>query len=205
MILGLYIPGRGIFYKFDAKYKILSLFLLCFLLTTINSILLLSFLTCLVILPYLISLESGISTLYYTFRLIVFWVIIIFIAQFWLGDLKSAAEISLRLICLVLYASLITYTTKITEMLDSISSSTMILKRIGIPAERSCFMLILTIRLIPIFFQIAEDVRNAHRSRGVEYGFINTFRPVLIRILKYADATSDALIARGYESWDEDN
>lgn len=65
---------------------------------------------------------------------------------------------------------------------------------------RIAFLIGLTLRFIPLIREKAEEIRAAQRARGVERRPLALLLPLLLKTLTMADAISEALDARGFES-----
>jgi len=109
----------------------------------------------------------------------------------------------LRFTMLLLLATLVTLTTKVSDMVDAIERGLMPLKRFGIRPAQISLMISMAIRLIPMLVEQIRDVQDAQRARGVDAPIITLFVPVLIRVLRLADCLADALDARCYDADEE--
>lgn len=127
------------------------------------------------------------------------WVFTIFFAlQWWLGSLTSAAFVVVRLAALILLASLVTLTTRASDMIDTITRALGFLRPLGVNPAKIGLAISLALRFIPVLSQITQEVREAQKTRGLERSVIATAMPVAIRTIKMADDISDAIESRGY-------
>lgn len=200
---GLYVHGQSKLHQMRPSHKLLGLFMIGALLITVEQGFAVG-LAALVIGTIFVSVAKlGLGRLWQSTRPLLVWFLIIFVAQVWLADVSAAILVMLRILALVWAAALVTYTTRLTDMSDALATLFGFLRPFGVSPERIAFLCALTIRLVPAVFETLNEVREAQRARGIERAYIATFVPVIIRVLKQADTMSDALIARGFDRWDE--
>lgn len=123
--------------------------------------------------------------------------VILFISHIaWVGSWASGTQVVLRLILFMLMASLLTLSTRLSDMMDTLKHSLRPFTRIGLnPANISlCFALAL--RLIPLVMQILREVREAQQVRGLERRFIALIIPTMVRTFKMAEDMHNAFEAR---------
>jgi energy-coupling factor transport system permease protein len=114
--------------------------------------------------------------------------------------LSNALLLSLRLINIVLTSTLFVATTDPTLLANALT-------RIGL-SYRYAFLLVLTLRLVPLFDQEASTVLNAQKTRGIaiDKGIIRgiytriryTFLPLIFSALGRVDALTLAMDGRGF-------
>ena len=124
---------------------------------------------------------------------------IFFALQYWLSGPLLAAFVVSRLAALILLASLVTLTTRASDMIDTITRALSLLRPLGVNPAKIGLAISLALRFIPVLGQITRDVREAQKTRGLERSVIATALPVAIRTLKMADDIADAIEARGYD------
>ena len=203
MIVGLYVPGQSLVHKSRPGLKLFVLFGLGIGLVAMQSLILLSALSVTVAALYVRVAALGFNRLWQSTRPLVFWLILIGVAQIYVADMESAIRLLLRLLALVWAASLVTHTTRLSDMTECLVSMCRGLRPLGFSPNRVAFMIALTVRLIPALNDVVQEVREAQRARGLERSIIAVIVPVLIRIFQKSDVMSDALVARGYDSWYE--
>jgi len=129
------------------------------------------------------------------------WIFVIFFAvQWYFSGLTLAAYVVLRLAALILLASLVTLTTRASDMIDSMTRALRLFKPIGINPDKVSLAISLALRFIPVLGRIATEVREAQKARGLERSVIAVAMPLAIRAIKMADDVSDAIDSRGYRS-----
>ena len=127
------------------------------------------------------------------------WIFAIFFAlQWWLSGLSTAAFVVIRLAALILLASLVTLTTRASDMIDTITRALGFLRPLGVNPAKIGLAISLALRFIPVLSQITREVREAQKTRGLERSVIATAMPMAIRTIKMADDISDAIESRGY-------
>jgi len=116
------------------------------------------------------------------------------------GGLVNALLLSLRLINIVLASALFIITTDPTLLAVALT-------RLHLP-YRYCFLLVLTLRLVPLFEQEASTIRDAQRARGIplDRGILKslsarvryTLHPLLVSALSRVDTLTLAMDSRGF-------
>lgn len=200
---GLYVPGQSWLHRQRAWLKLLVLFLLGAALIVIDQILVLGATLFVIGFIFVVVGDLGVSRLWTATRPLLPWLAVIFVAQIWLADVASGLRITVRLVALVWAAALVTHTTRLTEMSDVFAGILQVMKPLGVSPDRIAFLCALTIRLVPALFDTLQQVREAQRARGIERSYVTAFVPVLIQVIRQADTMSDALVARGFDRWDE--
>lgn len=101
-----------------------------------------------------------------------------------------------RVAALLLLASLLTLTTRMSDLLDVLKRVLHPLSRHGVDADAVAMSLSLTVTMVPVTADFARRVREAQRARGVRLG-VRAVVPLLVLALRHADDVGDALAARG--------
>ncbi len=198
-MLDLYSPGTSPLHRTTPTVKMLGLLVVATLLFINDS------------LPVTIAATLAILALYPIAHLTLFqamaqirpllWIFALFFAvQWYFSGLELAAYVVLRLAALILLASLVTLTTKSSDMIDTMSRALRYLKPVGVNPEKVSLAISLTLRFIPVLAQITREVREAQKVRGLERSVIAVAMPMAIRAIKMADEISDAIDSRGYRS-----
>jgi biotin transport system permease protein len=110
---------------------------------------------------------------------------------------ERAAVVTGVILVLVLLAGLVTLTTRTSELVDALVRVLGPLRRLGVDPERIGLLLALAIRSVFVVAQIAEEVRDAQRARGLTASPRAYAVPLIIRSLRHADQLGEALVARG--------
>ncbi|MBO6640163.1 MAG: energy-coupling factor transporter transmembrane protein EcfT [Roseitalea sp.] len=124
------------------------------------------------------------------------WVLgLVFVAQLFLADWRFAGFVVLRFAVMILAASLLTLTTRTSDLVEAIERA---LGRIlpARSAEAISLALSLCMRFIPRVRDIFEEVKNAQRARGLGTSWRALVTPTIVRALKSADEIARAIVAR---------
>ena len=114
--------------------------------------------------------------------------------------MPQAAAATLRIIALVLLTSLVSLTTRLSDMLDALTFATRRLAPFGLDPPKIALAVGLTIRFIPMLLHDMQEVQNARRTRGANGFSVMAAGPLIIKILRMTDALGDAIAARGFEN-----
>lgn len=130
---------------------------------------------------------------------ILFLLAAIFGVQLYLSGLLVASVIVIRFAALILTASLVTLTTRTTELIDSLEFA---LRPFGrfIALEKVSLAISMTIRFIPLIMRVTEEVKEAQRTRGLERSVFAVAMPVVIRTLQRGEQIAEAIEARSFDS-----
>ena len=120
-------------------------------------------------------------------------------AQVLLLGWASAFAVLLRLITLILLATVVTMTSRTDDMISALERATSPLRVFGLRPHRIAFVLSLTLRFIPLIKEKADEIRAAQRARGVERSSLALLLPLLVKVLRMADHIAEALDARGLD------
>ncbi|KPA23607.1 Energy-coupling factor transporter transmembrane protein BioN [Shimia sp. SK013] len=198
-MLDLYTPGKSIFHRTSPGPKFLLLLIAGTTLFFVDAVWapLLALCATLVLyrvagLPQRKALEQ--------LRPVLWLFLFFFVLQWWLSGPYLAAFVVLRLAALLLLASLVTLTTRSSDMIDTITRSLRFLRPIGVNPDKVGLAISLALRFIPVLSNITTEVREAQKARGLERSVLAVAMPVAIRTIKMADDISDAIDSRGYRS-----
>lgn len=143
------------------------------------------------------SAGFGAATLWSQVRPLRWIVLILVLFQGLTRDWETATLVTGKLVITVALASLLTLTTRTTDLLDVLER---VLERVPrVDAERVALVFALTLRAIPVVAGLATDVRDAQRARGAGTDIRAYGVPLVVRSLRYSDALGEALVARGLD------
>ncbi|WAT02644.1 energy-coupling factor transporter transmembrane component T family protein [Rouxiella chamberiensis] len=125
--------------------------------------------------------------------------LVLFVVQWLIVNAQSGLLVVLRLSALLLMASLITLTTRSSDMIEALEKRLTWLYFVGINPAKISLALSLALRFIPVLAAITQEVREAQKARGLNHSVIAVAIPVIIRTLKMADSIAAALEARAYD------
>ncbi|WP_138315104.1 energy-coupling factor transporter transmembrane component T family protein [Rhodoluna limnophila] len=102
-----------------------------------------------------------------------------------------------RVLISVMFATLLSLTTKTSDMMIAIECVLGPFRRFGVAPEVVALLLSITITTIPVLAGFVNQVRLAQVARGARPRLSRTAVPVLVLALKHADEMADAMAARG--------
>ena len=124
------------------------------------------------------------------------------------GGLQSAAFIAIRIICLILGSSLLTYTTTPTALTDAIERLLSPLKLIRVNPHELAMMMTIALRFIPTLLEETDKIIKAQQARGADFESGNILRrakalipilvPLFISAFRIAQDLAMAMEARCY-------
>jgi len=132
-------------------------------------------------------------------RLSGFVLVPLFAVHALLSGCVPALEAVLRLAVLLLLATLVSLTTRASDMLESLQRALRPLGRVGVSPERLGLMLSLTLRFIPLLALWLREVQEAQRVRGLDGNPLAVLVPLLVKTLRTADALAEAIDARCFD------
>ncbi len=112
----------------------------------------------------------------------------------------SATVYVLRLLTMCLLAYCVSLTTSFSAMLDLFQRVASPLRYLGANPQQIALGLSMAIRFIPELKRVYLEVREAQHARGLANNPLAVSVPLVIRSLRMADETAEALDARGYDS-----
>jgi len=128
------------------------------------------------------------------------WFAVVLVAlQWWLSGPERALVSVGSLVVAVALAGLVTVTTRVSAMTSAFATALTPLRRLGVDPDRVALMLALGIRAVPVVAGLAGEVREAHRARGLPLDPRTYGVPLVVRTLRQADTTGEALAARGLD------
>lgn len=113
------------------------------------------------------------------------------------GDWELGAMLFLQILACVIAATLLTLTTRVSDLMNAFDRLLAPLGRIGLPVATISLAMSLTLRLVPLQVQAVREVLDARRARGASASATAFGVPVIIRTIRRSRAMSDALLARG--------
>ncbi len=198
MSVGLYVPGSSPVHAVPAGVKLLGLLAVCTGALFLHAP------------PVLGALLLGLVALYRVAGLRardVAWVLrpsavllpLLFGCHALLVGWWPALGLVLRMALLLGLATLVTLTTRVSDMLEVLQRALRPLRVLGLSPARLGLMFALTVRFIPVLLAHLEEIREAQRARGLEGDARAVLVPLLVKTLRMADALTDAIDARGFD------
>ncbi len=200
MNLSLYVYGTSVVHKASFLVKFIGLLLLSTLLLTFPNLWLsIGALVGVLVLFKLANFK--ITTVLQQTKPIFPFLVLLFAFQYFFADLTLAIISTTRLLALLLFASLLTLTTKKSSVIiDTIEKHLYFLRHLKINPKKVGLAISLTLRFIPVLAMITQEIKEAQKVRGLEKSIVAIAVPVIIRTLKMADDISAAIESRAFDS-----
>ncbi|PKR52108.1 energy-coupling factor transporter transmembrane component T family protein [Thalassospira povalilytica] len=198
MIAGLYIDGNSVLHRAQAGPKILAMVALGTGVFMVPDWPVVSLVLASVIALYRLS-GFGWRVIIAQIRPMAWLLAIFFAVQLWLNDWQAGLLVITRIAAIVMFASLITLTTKTSDMLASLERALRPLKPLGVNPEKVSLAISMVLRFIPVIATVASEIRDAQRARGLDRSILAMIVPLIIRTLKMADDVADAIEARSFD------
>lgn len=197
-MLPLYIHRKSPVHGLPAGLKLAVSLIAGAMLFLVGEIWLLALILALVCSLYLLA-ELPARTILKTLRPVLIISVIIFGAQLFLAGPEEAVRVVLRLMTLILLTSLVTLTTRFSDMLTTLTALSRPLAMLGVDPPKFALAAALVIRFIPTLLSDLAEIRQARLARGASA--LRSFGPgpVIIKILRMTDALAAAIAARGFE------
>lgn len=196
LLLGPHRPGRTVLHRTPAGAKLLALVVVSLVLAVVRSWQL-AVVTLVVALALAVLARTPLRELGRSLRGLVLVAVLL---GGWLGVQSGwprAVETVGDLLALVVLAGVLTTTTPVDAMLDTLVRVLRPLRPLGVDAERVALACSLVLRAVPATVDLARETRDAALARGLERDLRARLTPFVVRVVADAHATGEALHARG--------
>lgn len=122
--------------------------------------------------------------------------------------LEQGIVLTTRLVFLIIFSSLLTFTTSPIVLTDGIEQILNPLKRFGLPAHELAMMMTIALRFIPTLLEETDRIMKAQAARGSDFTTGSIFKrarnmvpilvPLFISAFRRADELATAMEARCY-------
>lgn len=85
-----------------------------------------------------------------------------------LNGINRAIFVSVRIICLILASSCLTFTTSPTELTDAIERLMKPLAKLHFPVHEIAMMMSLALRFVPTLLEETDKITQAQKARGAD-------------------------------------
>jgi biotin transport system permease protein len=202
-MIGLYIEGVSVLHRAHAGAKFLLLFMVLAGVFLVENLYALGgFLLASLLLYPVIGIRASFA--WKAVRPVLPFMFLTVAGQMLFASLERGAVFGSRLLVAVLLASLLTYTTRSSDMLDFFGRVLAPLRHIGISPWRASLVLSLTVRAVPLLAASVTTAREAFLARGQKAAGYIIVVPVIVGLIRTAEAVGDAIAARGLESDESD-
>ncbi|MBQ6569645.1 MAG: energy-coupling factor transporter transmembrane protein EcfT [Clostridia bacterium] len=181
--IGQFFPGTSFIHRMDARVKlVLTVVFIVFIFIAKNFY----SLAAVIIFTAAIVAFSGISPKLYFKGLKAIWFLVIFTAilnmfymdgtvlwQWWkikitVEGLYQSLFIMLRLVCLIITSSALTYTTSPTDLTAAIERLFAPLSKIGFKVHELAMMMTIALRFVPTLLEETQKIMDAQKARGAD-------------------------------------
>ncbi|WP_041578461.1 energy-coupling factor transporter transmembrane component T family protein [Bartonella vinsonii] len=198
-MIGLYIHQDTFLHRLRPSIKLLFLAVCGTTLFMVSSVTVLSLFLLFVALLYRVA-KIPFNNIVKQLKSMSLFLILIFVFQVFCKSWLEGVEVVLRLIILFSLSSLISFTTKVSDMVDSIQAGLQHFRCFGINPSKVSMVISMAIRFIPLLSEKFNEVREAQRTRGFDSNIFALAMPLIIRTIKMASEIAEALEARSYDS-----
>lgn len=196
MTVGLYRPGTTVLHRLPAGVKLLGLALLSVAIVALRGpVSAAAFFGVALVVGLVGRLPLRLTAR--ALRGVLLLAVVVALVQWWFSGPGRAAESLLDLLSLALLALTLTVTTATTAILDTVVRRLRPLRHVGVDPERVALTIGLAVQAMPGTLALAQETRDAARSRGLERSPRAYLTPFVIRVVARAHETGDALKARG--------
>lgn len=151
---------------------------------------------------------SSLGAIFFALQLQGPFVIWAFNISIYEGGVTFALFLVTRIVILITLSSLLTLTTKPTDLNNGLEEVMKPLKKLRVPTSEIAMMIAIALRFIPTLLDEANKIMKAQASRGVDFEegtlrqkvtqIISLLIPMFIISFKRADELANAMEARGY-------
>ncbi len=183
--IGQFFPGDSILHRLDARMKLVLTFAVIVIIFVCKSFFSMGLMVAFVL--FLVAVSGvPVKTILKSLKPIVF--IVIFTAvlnifyttggavlvHFWIikitaKGLFTALFMAVRIICLIIVSSLLTYTTTPTRLTDALERLLLPLKIFKIEVHTIAMMMTLALRFIPTLIEEIDRIMSAQKARGADW------------------------------------
>lgn len=197
---GQYFPGKSLIHRLDPRAKLIMMVAYLVIIFCTFNYVSLAIVTLFTV--FFIAI-SGVSPKFYfkSLKVIIFIVIITSLLNLFYGTgdplwqwgvlkvtlngINRAIFVTVRIICLILSSSCLTFTTSPTELTDAIERLMKPLNKIHFPVHEIAMMMSLALRFVPTLLEETDKIMQAQKARGADMDSGNIIKRVkaLIPIL----------------------
>ncbi|HBG55496.1 MAG TPA: transporter [Ruminococcaceae bacterium] len=181
--LGQYLPGRSLIHRMDPRVKLaLTFAFIVFLFVASNF----QGLALMVALMLVVLCLSGVPVSQYFKSLKAILFIVLFTAALNLfygsgrrvwgwkfmqitdGGIGNAIFISVRIVCLILFSSVLTFTTSPTQLTDAMERIMKPLQVLHVKVHEIAMMMTIALRFVPTLLEETDRIMSAQKARGAD-------------------------------------
>lgn len=182
--IGQFFPGTSFIHKLDARAKLLIVFVSLVEIFLCKNFLSLALVVVFAVAAVAIS-KISFKVVFKGMKMIYFIIVLTSVLQIFYNDngtvllewwkikittggIFTAVFMAIRIVCLILVSSLLTYTTSPTTLTDGISRLLSPLNKIKVPVDTLAMMMTIALRFIPTLIEEIDKIMNAQKARGAD-------------------------------------
>lgn len=204
MTLSLYVPGRTVVHRAPAGLALGLLAVLGVWVFAVPTVAATGAALAVVLVVGLGVARLPVAVLLRQAWLLRWWLVALVGVNLLLTDAGTAALAVLRLLALVVGATVVTSTCRVSELVAVVQWLCAPLRVFGVRPARIGLVLAMTLRFIPVVAERAARIREAQAARGGTVrgvrAVVGTVVPLLVQVLVLAHTLAEALDARGADS-----
>lgn len=193
-----YTPGRSLLHRMPAGAKLLSLFLLVSVVLILRD-------------PWVVAGAAVLAAVLFAvarirlrdagalLRPLLPFLVLIAGFQAYTAGWEAALRVCAQIAVAVLLGGLLTRTTRVGDMLALFERLLAPIRFAGARPDRAALVLALTVRSIPLVGRSWQATREACAARGLRAAPHRMVVPVIVNLLRSAEAVGEAMSARGLE------
>lgn len=181
--LGQYFPGKSLIHRMDARVKIALTFVFIIFIFIANNLpalfLMVAMVLCAMLLSgisigqYIKSLKAVIFVVVLTSVLNLFYGTGDILVQFGFltirtGGVVNCIFIAVRIISLILFSSVLTFTTSPTDLTDALERIMKPLKTFHVKVHEIAMMMTIALRFVPTLLEETDKIMSAQKARGAD-------------------------------------
>ena len=195
--LGVYVPGSTIVHRASPTLKFLAIVVLIILVTWLPTRPWHTAAVLVGVLAFYALARIPLRTTWRQLAPILPFLAFLGAFMWWQNGFDRMLTVTIGLIASFLAATLLTLTTTIEALLTALEKNMAPLARIGVPVDTISLAIALTIRQIPVLLNTANESLAARKARGARFSLLAFGTPLVIRSIRRAEMTGEALMARG--------
>lgn len=224
--LGQYFPGNSVIHRMDSRFKIVLDILYAVILFVADNYISLAISGVFILMAYAVSeikpimmlksLKPLMPLILFTAILNLFFVkgsgeplVDWWIFTVYMEGISTAVFMIVRIICLIIGMSLLTYTTSPIVLTDAIERLLSPLKKIKLPVHELAMMMTIALRFIPTLIEETDKIMSAQKARGADLdtgglmkrakALIPILIPLFVSAFKRANELAMAMECRCYK------
>ena len=224
--LGQYFPGNSIIHRMDSRFKIVLDILYVVILFVADNYISLAVAGIFILMAYAVSeikpimmlksLKPLMPLILFTAILNLFFVkgegeplVDCWVVTIYMEGISTAIFMIVRIICLIIGMSLLTYTTSPIVLTDAIERLLSPLKKIKLPVHELAMMMTIALRFIPTLIEETDKIMSAQKARGADLdtgglmkrakALVPILIPLFVSAFKRANELAMAMECRCYK------